>query len=139
MNVHVDWQNGMSFQGVSPTGFTVPLGTDAAFGGNNDGFKPMELMLISLAGCTGMDVISILMKKKQVVKMFRVNIEAQRGDEHPKVFKSIVIEYVFGGENLDAPAIERAVQLSEEKYCPAQAMLRHAVSISHKITIIDQT
>ena len=135
MNISVVWHEGLSFEGISPNSFRVPMGADVELGGKNDGFRPMELILIGLAGCTGMDVISIAKKKQQQIKSFWVKIQAEREAEHPRVFNKIVIEYVFSGDNLDIHALERAVQLSEEKYCPAQAMLRKAVDITHKITV----
>ncbi len=82
-----------------------------------------------------MDVISILKKKRQEVTQFEVNAEVERSAEHPKVFTKIVLEYKFSGKNLDPQAVERAVELSETKYCGAQAMLRETAEITHKITI----
>jgi putative redox protein len=105
-------------------------------GGENDGFRPMELIAIGLAGCTGMDVISILEKKKQNVSNFEVRIHAEKAADHPKVFTNIEIEYLIQGVGIDRAAVERAVELSETKYCPAQSMLGKAVPITHKITII---
>ncbi len=95
----------------------------------------MELIAIGLAGCTGMDVISILSKKKQKVTRFEVQVHAEKSTEHPKVFTRIEVEYIVEGEEIDRIAVERAVELSVTKYCPAQAMLMKAVPITHKITI----
>lgn len=136
MDAQVTWQKNMSFVGSSDSGFTVPLGTDADLGGDDDGFRPLELIAIGLAGCTGMDVISILAKKKQKVIDFSVKVHAEKASEHPRVFTEIVVEYQVRGENLDRAAVERAVELSVTKYCPAQAMLVKAVPITHKITIL---
>ena len=135
MDANVTWTNGMSFEGTADSGFKVNLGTAAQFGGDDDGFRPLELMLISLAGCTGMDVISILQKKRQDVKGFEVKVHAERAQEHPKVFTSITVEYIVSGNDLDPEAVNRAVELSSTKYCPAQAMLAQAVPITHTITI----
>jgi len=135
MKANLDWKSGMSFVGTADSGFSVPLGTVPEVGGNNDGFKPMELFLVGLAGCTAMDVMSILMKKRQQVSHFNVTIDADRADEHPRVFTKIVITYSFQGENLERSAVERAVELSETKYCPAQAMLSKSAHISHNIMI----
>jgi putative redox protein len=135
MEAKVVWKGRMSFSGSSESGYWVPLGTSPIVGGEDDGFRPMELIAIGLAGCTGMDVISILEKKKQKVKNFEVQIHAEKAQEHPKVFTSIEIEYIVQGTDIDRTAVERAVELSETKYCPAQSMLGKAVPITHKITI----
>jgi putative redox protein len=136
MDAQLVWKRGMSFNGTADTGFTVPVGTTPDFGGDNDGFKPLELLLIGLAGCTSMDVVSILKKKRQNITNFEVKIHAERAEEHPKVFTSIVMEYIVKGNSIDPAAVERAVELSTTKYCSAHAMLSKAVPISHTITIL---
>jgi putative redox protein len=136
MDAKVVWTKRMSFEGSSDSGFTVPLGTTPEVGGDDDGFRPLELLAIGLAGCTAMDVISILGKKRQEVTSFEVKVHVDRQDEHPKVFTHLTIEYVLGGKNLSEEAVERAVQLSAEKYCPAQAMFAKIVPIDLKITIL---
>jgi putative redox protein len=135
MNATVIWKQGMTFTGTAGTGFEVPLGADPAVGGDNDGFRPMELFAVGLAGCTAMDVISILRKKRQDITSFEVRVHAERAEEHPKVFTKMTIEYVFSGTNLNAKAIERAIELSEETYCPAQGMLKQIADISSTYTI----
>ncbi|MDK2982121.1 MAG: putative redox protein [Chloroflexota bacterium] len=135
MDAKVIWKNRMSFDGTSDSGFTVPLGTTPAVGGDDDGFRPLELLAVGLAGCTAMDVISILSKKRQEVTAFEVRVHADRQDEHPKVFTHLTIEYVLSGNDLSREAVERAVQLSAEKYCPAQAMFSKIVPIDLEITI----
>ena len=97
MNAKVDWKGRMSFTGSADSGFEVPLGSYPEVGGDNDGFRPMELMAVSLAGCTAMDVISILKKKRQEVSDFQVKVETERADQHPKVFTSAAIEYHVAG------------------------------------------
>lgn len=125
----------MSFEGTADSGFKVPLGTFAELGGDDDGFRPLELLAIGLAGCTAMDVISILTKKKQDVKNFEVRVHADRAEEHPKVFTHLTIEYIVSGKGLDRAAVERAVELSETKYCPAQAMFKKVAPIDLVITL----
>ena len=137
MDAKVTWKGKMSFSGTADSGFTLPLGTVPDVGGDNDGFQPMELMAISLAGCTAMDVISILQKKRQEVTGFEVKVHAERTDEFPKVFTHITVEYNVTGHNVDPAAVERSIELSSTKYCPAQAMLSKAVAIEHKYTIIE--
>lgn len=139
MDAAVSWIKGMSFTGTADSGFTVPLGTDPAVGGDNDGFRPIELMLVSLAGCTAMDVISILKKKRQDVTAFDVQVHADRTHDHPKVFTQIEIRYVLRGRNLDPTAVQRAIELSETKYCPAQAMLSKVAPIKLAVEIVEET
>jgi putative redox protein len=127
MDAKVIWEQGLSFTGSADSGFEVRLGADLETGGANDGFRPLELMAVSLAGCTAMDVISILRKKQQEVTAFEVKVHAKRADEHPKVFIDIVITYCVTGRNLDEMALRRAIELSTAKYCPAQAMLGKVV------------
>jgi putative redox protein len=129
MNASVTWHDGLTFTGTADTGFTVPLGGDPKVGGDNDGLRPMELMAMSLAGCTGMDVISILRKKRQDVTAFEVKVHAQRADQHPKVFTSAVIEYEVTGHDIKESAVTRSIELSAETYCPAQGMLAKLMPI----------
>lgn len=135
MEASVIWKQRLSFSGQAESGFTLPLGTDPAVGGDNDGFRPMELIAIGLAGCTAMDVISILQKKRQEITSFEVHVRADRAQEHPKVFTHILIEYRIEGRQVEPAAVERAIELSATKYCPAQAMLEKAVKIEHRYTI----
>ena len=135
MEAKVSWHKGLSFTGTADSGYTLPLGGKKAVGGDEDGFLPMEMFLIGLAGCTGMDVISILAKMKQDVTNFEVKIHADRVDKHPKIFSEIMIDYIVTGRNLDPKAVEKAVTLSETTYCPGQAILIKTANIEHKITI----
>jgi len=137
MNAVVNWREGMSFTGGADSGFTVSLGADPAVGGADDGFRPLELMLVSLAGCTAMDVISILRKKQQPVSGFNVKVRAERAEEHPKVFTRITILYHLTGRDLDEAALRRAIELTATKYCPAQAMLGRVAPMELKYQIDD--
>lgn len=130
MDARVTWSKGLSFTGEAESGFRVPLGGDPSVGGADDGLRPMELIAIGIAGCTAMDVISILTKKRQHVSAFEVLLHARRAQDHPKVFTEISIEYVVSGQGIDETAVQRAIQLSEERYCPAIAMFRNVVPLS---------
>ena len=123
MDAKVTWSQGMSFTGTADTGFKLPLGADTDVGGANDGFRPLELMAVSLAGCTAMDVISILRKKQQAVTGFEVQVQARQAESHPHVFQHAKIVYLVSGHAVDEAAVLRAIELSALKYCPAQAML----------------
>jgi putative redox protein len=135
MKAKVVWKKKMSFEGSADSGFSLPLGTVPEVGGDNDGFQPMELLAIGLAGCTAMDVISILTKKRQDVTTFEVQVRAARADDHPKVFTHLEVEYIISGNELSQEAVSRAVELSSEKYCPAQSMFKQIVPMDIKITI----
>ena len=126
MEAKVTWSEGMSFTGTADTGFSVPLGSDPSVGGKNDGFRPLELMAVSLAGCTAMDVISILRKKQQQVTGFEVKVQTSQAENHPHVFTHALIIYKVTGENINESALVRAIELSATKYCPAQTMLSKA-------------
>jgi putative redox protein len=137
VDAKVTWKGKLSFNGTAGTGFNLPLGTDKLVGGDEDGFKPMELLLIGLAGCTGMDVISILSKKRQDVRAFEVLIHGDRVNEHPKVFNHLLIEYQITGHNIDQAAVDRAIELSATRYCPVHAMFGKIVPIEIRKTIIE--
>lgn len=137
MNATVTLQERMSFTARADSGFTLNLGASAAVGGDGDGLRPMELMLIGLAGCAAMDVISILRKKRQQITAFQVEAQADRAGEHPRVFTEITVRFIVHGVNVDPKAVARAIELSRTKYCPAHAMLVQAVPIHHEYEIVD--
>jgi len=129
---------GMSFSGVSGKEFSVRMDSGPAVGGSDSGFRPMQLLLISLGGCTGMDVLSILRKKRQDVNNFEVILDAEQAEEHPHVFTHIDIKYIIRGRGIRPAAVERAIELSETKYCPVQAMLAKSAVIDHVYEIIEE-
>lgn len=138
MDATVTWQDGLSFIGTAGSGYQIRLGADPEVGGTNDGFRPLELMAVSLAGCTAMDVISILRKKQQTVTGFNVSVHADRAADHPKVFTHIIILYHLIGHDLDEPALQRAIELTATKYCPAQAMLGRVATMELKYRIEEE-
>lgn len=127
----------MTFSGTAESDFKVPLGTTPEVGGDNDGFRPIELLAIGLAGCTAMDVISILTKKRQNVTAFEVQVHAQRAEQHPKVFTRAEIEYFVTGHSVDEDAVARAIELSAAVYCPAQGMFSQIFPIDLKYHIYE--
>ena len=131
MKSSVILQNSMHFIGTTDSGFSIDLDSGASVGGQNKGARPLELLAMSLIGCTAMDVISILRKMRQDVTGFAVNFEAERAEAHPKVFSKIDVEYLIEGNDIDIKMVERAISLSAERYCPVQAMLETAVPIHH--------
>jgi putative redox protein len=137
MNANAIWKGNMAFIGNSDTGFPIPLDADPAAGGEGGGSRPMELIAIGLAGCTAMDVISILRKKRQEVTRFEVRVEAERAEEHPKVFTHAVITYIVAGKGVEEAAVLRAIELSATRYCPAQAMFEQVFPIELQYEIYE--
>ncbi|NLC57490.1 MAG: OsmC family protein [Armatimonadetes bacterium] len=138
MNASVVWTQDLSFTGTADSGFHVPLGAAMEAGGGEDGFRPMELLLVGLAGCTAMDVIAILRKQRQEVTSFEVKVRGERAANHPRVFTTIELEYHVRGRGINRAAVEKAIALSETKYCSAIAMLRQSASVRHRYQILEE-
>jgi putative redox protein len=130
--VEAIWQSGVEFKGLDERGNVLDMS------GTGIGFSPMELLLIGLAGCTGVDVASILKKKRQKINSLSVKVRGLRRNDPPKIFTQIEVEYIFHGEGLDPRAVEQAIQLSEEKYCSASVMLGQVASIHSAYRIESQ-
>jgi putative redox protein len=126
MKVTVQWKENMTFIGMPDSGFQVQMDADSSFGGTNQGVRPMEMVALGLASCTGMDVISILRKKRQQVTQFEVRVNAPRSAAHPQVFTHAMITYIVTGTNVEEAAVVRSIELSMTKYCPVQVMLSQA-------------
>ncbi len=126
---------GITFAGKTDSNHWVTMDGPEDFGGSNAGIRPKELILISLGGCTGSDVVSILSKKRVKVDDFEMNISAEVAETHPQVFTSIHIEFVFYGKDIDPKDVERAIDLSQTKYCSVTAMLEKSVKITHSFRI----
>ena len=137
--IEIELQEGMQLEAVGIDGVNVSLDADPGHGGKGLGFRPLELMLVSLGSCTGMDVISILRKKRQKVSRYLVEVAAAQAEEHPHVFTDVHIRHIFQGENVDEEAVRRAIELSETKYCPAFAMLKEATPIHSTFEIHPST
>lgn len=125
---------GLAFE-VELQGHTFWLDGDESVGGTNKGPRPKALLLSGLAGCTGMDVASILTKMKMPYERLTLEIDAHQTDTHPKVYDTIHIRYIFKGDELDMAKIEKAIKLSQEKYCGASAMLGETAEITHEIVV----
>ena len=128
---------GMHFEGQAGSGHTVSLDAAIRDGGQDSGFRPMELLLVGLSGCTGMDVISILRKKRQEVTAYEVRVSGKRAEEHPMVFEEITVEHIVTGHHIQPEAVARAIQLSEQRYCGAGAMLGKVAHLTHTYRIIE--
>jgi len=127
----------MRFDAEAGSGHHVTLDAAEHGGGQNEGFRPMELLLVGLAGCTGMDVISILRKKRQQVTGYAVRVVGVRAEDHPMVFVEINVVHIVTGHHIQPEAVARAIQLSEERYCGAGAMLGKVAHLTHTFRIID--
>lgn len=131
----VKWAGDMLFVGQSGTGHAIVMDSSAEFGGEDSGIRPMELLLIGLGGCSGMDIVSILKKKKQDIRNLKVKIKGQQADKYPKRFTEIEIEFIVKGKNLSEEAVKRAVELSMGKYCSVKATLEYSAKIIHSYKI----
>lgn len=138
MNATITLQDNMHFTAVPDSGMVVHIDGKPAEGVQRMGASPMELLMISLAGCTAMDVVSILRKKRQNFTGFQILIHGDRAEDHPKVFTAFQLEYVVRGTGIDPAAVERAIQLSVENYCSVHAMLHKAAEIRTSYTIIEE-
>lgn len=126
---------GITFTGKSKTNHWVTMDGTKEFGGNDAASSPKELLLLSLAGCTASDVVSILTKKRVNMYDFEINITAELTEEHPKVFTKIDLEYVIYGNGIKPKDVERAIELSRTTYCGVTAMLKPAMEINHSYRI----
>jgi putative redox protein len=126
---------GMAFLGEAGSGHSVVMDGSPEYGGRNIGLRPMELLLIGLAGCTAFDVVNILRKGREHVADCVVEVSAVRADEDPKVFTALHLDYKVKGRNLSEAKVERAITLSKEKYCSASIMLGHSATMTHAWTV----
>ena len=134
LNAQVTWTEGMQFVARgNGSGSAFVLDGEAEHGGMGSGVRPMEALLISLASCTGMDVISILHKKKQRVTGFKVNVQGVRAEEHPKRYVRIELEYVVRGWDISKQAVARSIELSQTKYCGVTASLNSEIVSTFRI------
>jgi putative redox protein len=129
--------DGLQFVGNGESGPAVVMDADTEVGGHNTGARPMELLLIGLGGCTGMDVVSILKKKKEKVTGLEITVDGKKAEEYPQKYTDIDIEYVIRGRSLKEEAVKRAVQLSLDKYCSVKATLEGSAKITFKYRIVE--
>jgi len=134
MAFKVEWKKDMLFEGTTPNGHKVFMDTVKEHGGSDSAAAPMQLVLIALGGCTGMDVISILRKMKDVPKEFYMEIDSERAPEHPKIYKKTRIKYVFVGD-VKEENVKRAIELSQTKYCSVSAILKGVGEVEYTYEI----
>ncbi len=136
-SVTVKHEGGLAFVGQGPSGHAMRMDAAAEVGGADSAARPMEMLLAALGGCSGIDVAIILKKMRVDVDGFEVRLNGVRGDERPRIFTEIDVEYVFRGENLEEKReqLEKAARLSFEKYCSVAGMLNKAATMTHRVTI----
>jgi putative redox protein len=126
---------GITFVGKTDSNHWITMDGPENFGGSDAGIRPKELILLGLGGCTGSDVVSILSKKRVNLDDFEINIETEVSEEHPQIFTKLHLEYVFYGKDINTKDVERAIELSQTKYCGVTAMLEKTVQITHSYRI----
>ena len=134
VKIHVDWQGEMKFQ-TELDGHTLIIDASPNVGGTDKGPRPKPLMLVALAGCTGMDVVSILKKMRVEYDGLRIWVEAEQTEEHPKQYSSMKVIYEFKGKDLPMDKITKAVNLSEERYCGVSAVYKKAMAVTNEIRV----
>lgn len=135
MQATVRWTGGHSFAATAGSGGTMTLDSHPTSGGR--GPSPMEALLVSLAGCTGVDVVSILQKMRAPLDGLEIKVVGERGEEHPRVFTHVVLEYILTGADLQPEQVRRAITLSQERYCSVSAMIRKAATLTFSWRIAD--
>jgi putative redox protein len=138
MKSRIKFVENMQFVSTADSGHAVIMDAPPAVGGRNTGAKPSELLLMGFGGCSGMDVMSILRKKKQDVTNFVMNVDGKIAAEHPRYFTDIHIEYVISGRNLSEDAVKRSVELSLEKFCTVGTTIAKAANITHSYKVIQE-
>lgn len=137
MKAKVSWKEKMHLTGTAASGHIVQMDSSEQGGGENLGFRPMEMVAMGVAGCSSMDVMSILKKMKVDFNGYEVEVEVTSATEYPKVFTDMHFTYRVTGHNVDKDLVEKAVDLSETKYCQGIAMMSKSAKISHTIEIIE--
>jgi len=138
LSAKVTYVNGLQFIGEGSSHHAIVLDGDASAGGNNSGLRPMELLLIGIGGCSGMDIISILKKKKQDVTGLEINVNGGQAADYPKKFSDITLEFVVQGRNISEEAVKRAIDLSMNKYCSVKAALDGSATITFSYRIAEE-
>ena len=132
------WEEGLQFQGMFSTGNAILLDASEEEGGADKGPRPVELLVMALAGCSGMDVLAILRKKRMEVSSFQVSVYGEQQEKPPKVFKELRVLYDVSGQGIKLDGVQQAVHLSERKYCSVSAMIGQAVAITSEIRIHEE-
>jgi putative redox protein len=132
METKVSWKGKLAFEGQTEAGHQILMDTKPDAGGEGKGPSPMELVLMALAGCTAMDIVVIMKKKRVDLLGLTIKVDGERASAHPKYFTKINVEYNIKGKNLKEEDIKQAVELSRDKYCSVSAMLKEKTEISYQ-------
>lgn len=138
MFINLSWMGKLAFEAQTESGHRVFLDAKPEVGGENKAPSPMELLLVSLVGCTAMDVVSILKKKRVNLQNLTIRVDGERASQHPKYFTKIDVEYSFEGKDIREDDVKQAVELSRDKYCSVAAMLKEKATISYKWNILNK-
>jgi putative redox protein len=133
--IKLEWKEGMSFE-ADVAGYKISIDSDPEFGGQNKGPKPKPLMMVALAGCTGMDLVSLMNKMRVNYDSLNIVIEGDLTEEHPKHFKKMKVIYEIRGKDVDLKKVEKAVSMSKEKYCGVSYSYKQAMEIEYEIKIL---
>ncbi len=134
--ISMKWVDGMSFE-ADIEGYKITIDSDPEFGGQNKGPKPKPLMMVSLAGCTGMDVVSLMNKMRVEYDSVNIIVEGELTEEHPKHFTRMKVIYEIKGKNVDRGKVEKAVNLSKDKYCGVSYSYKQVMDVEYEIKILD--
>lgn len=128
--VRVKWIDGMRFVATDSRGHSIVLDASKQVVGEDSGFSPLQLLLAALGGCTGIDIVDLMRKQRQQVDGLEIIVSGERVEEPPRVYKNIHVEYRINGKNIKEQAVQRAIKLSEEKYCSVGAMLKAKANVT---------
>jgi len=137
MNISVKWIDGLLMVGKSDSGHAIVMDGPPEIGGGNLGVRPMEMLLLGMAGCTMIDVVSTLNKMREDVVDCQTQVSADRAEEYPKVFTNIHVHFILRGKQLNPSKVDKAIKLSAEKYCSASIMIGKTATITHDYEIIE--
>lgn len=138
MSVRAMLQEGMCFDVETGSGHHLLLDAAEHNGGQDKGPRPMEMLLVALATCSGMDILAILRKKRQDITAYEVRVLGERTEDHPKIFVEIAVEHIFTGHAIRPQAVQRAIELTEERYCGASAMLGKTAKLTHTFRVVEE-
>ena len=138
LTAKVTYVKGLQFLGDSSSGHSIVMDGDQSAGGDNTGPRPMELLILAAGGCSGMDIISVLRKKKQHITGLEINVKGKKADDYPRKFTEITLEFLVHGRNISEAAVKKAVELSMNKYCSVKATLEGSAKIRFSYKIINE-
>ncbi|HOP06377.1 MAG TPA: OsmC family protein [candidate division Zixibacteria bacterium] len=137
MQIKMNWAGGIKFEGVNIFGHKIITDGAKSAGGDESGFKPTELLLYAVAGCTGIDIVRILEKQRQKLESLEIEVTAHQNEDYPKPFHTIEIKYLAKGDNLDKKKLAKAIELSESKYCVISQTIQSPAEVKTSFEILE--